>query len=73
MTQKLIDQTKDYLVKYKEMHPNSLTPMRDAAEATGAKHLSDFDKNRFYRAAKQLGYCVMVERDSYYESGIKVW
>lgn len=64
-------QTKQYLIDKRLQDSNSLTPFADAMRELG--ELSDFDKSRYFRAAKKLGYSVMQSNGIYYESGVRIW
>ena len=68
INRKIIAGTVDFLQEFKQKHPETLTPMRDACE-----HVAKSDRNRFVRAAKQLGWSVCVSRGKVYENGVLCW
>ena len=66
-----MNHTKQYLIAHHAKNVRSLTPLIDAVKELG--ELSDFDKSRYFRAAKQLGYSVMQSDGIYYECGVRIW
>lgn len=68
INRKVIAGTMEFLQEFKQKHPETLTPMRDACE-----HVAKSDRNRFVRAAKQLGWAVCVSRGKVYENGVLCW
>lgn len=71
INRELMAQTKQYLTAHRLNHVGSVTPLIDAVKELG--ELSDFDKSRYFRAAKQLGYSVMQSNGVYYERGVRIW
>lgn len=71
INRELMKQTKQYLTVHRLNNTGSITPLIDAVKELG--ELSDFDKSRYFRAAKQLGYSVMQSDGVYYERGVRIW
>lgn len=62
--------TTEMLAKYKEEHPESVTPMADAFKVTNSR---ECDRTRFVRSARALGWSVSICRGNCYENGVFVW
>lgn len=60
--------TADRLRLYKENHPKCETPMAEAAAGEPAT-----ERERYYRAAKALGWKVCRSKGKTYENGRLVW
>ena len=68
INRRVIAQTMDFLKDYKRRHPESVTPMRDAAE-----QFAKSERGRFKRAAQQLHWNVCTSRGKVYENGVLCW
>ena len=68
INRRVIAATMDLLQEYKNKHPETRTPMRDAMQLFDQK-----DRGRFKRAAQQLGWNVIVCRGKVYENGVLCW
>lgn len=67
----VLKQTKELLERFKENNPSSTTPMADAFRLYGCD--GDYDRSRYFRAARQLGWNVVRQGGAYFENGFHVW
>lgn len=64
----VIRATADLLLKFKEEHPTNHTPMGCAAD----RELPT-ERERYYQAARKLGWNVRRSKGKTYENGYLVW